>query len=462
MKVSRNGWIGCLAVLVAMTAFAPAIASGQPAKVGELEKIALATEHPYAARTTTDANTWVVYYPGATYIRLHFSRFDLAPGDWVEISNADGSEAYTFEGKGPHGSGEFWAFAILGDTAVLRLQASFGGGYGFDVDSFGRGIEPIAPPAPTQPESVCGTQDWKDVECYRSSYPTEFERAKGAVLALIGCCSSCTGFKVSDSGQFMTNNHCTSNNSGVQSTELRFQYQLPQCGAGTAGYSGAVMGSQMLTTDYTLDYTLFTTVGDSSSIPCLQIDNRLPPVGERIYIVGHPSGGVKKLSIESTSNSGGLCAVDASPYAGRDATSDVGYYCDTTNGSSGSPVLSGDTHKVVAIHHFGGCLNSGARMDRIYPQISATLDSCSGGGGGTPVCGNSVVETGEECDGASLGGKTCAGQGFVCGTLSCNADCTVNTSACSASGLPAGAACTSNGQCCSLQCKGKGKSKTCR
>jgi PGF-pre-PGF domain-containing protein len=49
-----------------------------------------------------------------------------------------------------------------------------------------------------------------------------------------------------------------------------------------------------------------------------------------------------------------------------------------------------------------------------------------------PVCGNSLKEAGEDCDGTALGGATCAsvaGTGST-GTLSCTASCTFNTSAC--------------------------------
>jgi len=46
------------------------------------------------------------------------------------------------------------------------------------------------------------------------------------------------------------------------------------------------------------------------------------------------------------------------------------------------------------------------------------------------VCGNEIIETGEQCDGDNLGGQTCRGLGFRGGTLSCNADCAFNTSAC--------------------------------
>jgi len=50
------------------------------------------------------------------------------------------------------------------------------------------------------------------------------------------------------------------------------------------------------------------------------------------------------------------------------------------------------------------------------------------------LCGNTVRDTGEQCDGADLGGQTCdsLGQGYVGGTLSCTASCTYDTSSCTA------------------------------
>ncbi|MEK7583658.1 MAG: DNRLRE domain-containing protein, partial [Patescibacteria group bacterium] len=37
-----------------------------------------------------------------------------------------------------------------------------------------------------------------------------------------------------------------------------------------------------------------------------------------------------------------------------------------------------------------------------------------------PVCGNGIVESGEQCDGFNLGGASCTSQGFTGGTLSCS------------------------------------------
>ncbi|GIW66877.1 MAG: hypothetical protein KatS3mg095_0775 [Candidatus Parcubacteria bacterium] len=46
------------------------------------------------------------------------------------------------------------------------------------------------------------------------------------------------------------------------------------------------------------------------------------------------------------------------------------------------------------------------------------------------VCGNNIKEPGEECDGSDLGGQNCVSLGYSGGTLTCNSNCTFNTSQC--------------------------------
>jgi cysteine-rich repeat protein len=50
---------------------------------------------------------------------------------------------------------------------------------------------------------------------------------------------------------------------------------------------------------------------------------------------------------------------------------------------------------------------------------------------GTPVsCGDGVVECGEECDGANLDGQDCLSRGYDVGTLACGNDCTFDYTQC--------------------------------
>ena len=52
------------------------------------------------------------------------------------------------------------------------------------------------------------------------------------------------------------------------------------------------------------------------------------------------------------------------------------------------------------------------------------------GDGDSATCGNGTVETGEDCEGTSLGGATCESLNFTGGTLACGDDCKFNTTSC--------------------------------
>lgn len=74
--------------------------------------------------------------------------------------------------------------------------------------------------------------------------------------------------------------------------------------------------------------------------------------------------------------------------------------------------------------------------NQIDSDMNGLGNPCEPGGTTTtttlldPVCGNDVLELGEECDGVDLGPESCAGLSFVDGTLACDGFCTFDTSGC--------------------------------
>lgn len=477
MQIHRCGPKALFVVLAVALLGGVVAAEPAPKQIGTLQPASIVTPSPYPVSFGENAREFEVRFDGATYIRVHFTNFDLAPGDSVEVFDPDGRRFQTYTGRGIHGTGDFWAHTVPGDTAIVRMQATVGGDSGFEIDSFGAGFEPIFGEDPVDPgtDSVCGSQDWEDVECYSGS--TLFDKSRAVVKAIIGCCSSCTAWKMSDGGQFMYNEHCGATQNDVQNTELLQDYKNNACGGGGSGNGPSAFGSQLLASDYTLDYTMMQATGDFTGIPCLSFAPRQAAIGDRIYIAHHPSGGVKKLSVNSDhpSNPNGWCEVDDNAHTGRGAGTDIGYYCDTIGGSSGSPILDYATHEVIALHHFGGCLNSGGRSDLILDDIQAkgvTIGTCSDSGGEPGVCGNGTIEWPEECDGGNLGGASCESLGYKRGTLACNADCTLETSDCKGGGGGGGndpgtcaaynEPCRKDTDCCAGFCLGQGKNKVCR
>lgn len=62
--------------------------------------------------------------------------------------------------------------------------------------------------------------------------------------------------------------------------------------------------------------------------------------------------------------------------------------------------------------------------------VAAAAGGSGSGSDSSASCGNSGIDSGEDCDGTLLNDKTCVTQGFASGDLSCDSSCHFVTSAC--------------------------------
>ncbi|MGH3715907.1 MAG: trypsin-like serine peptidase [Micromonosporaceae bacterium] len=369
---------------------------GQPEPVG-------VTETVDAVLGDAGERTHRLHFPGARYVKVHFSELDVLPGDRVTVADPTGNEVHTYRadpalaslpGDSPvtyDESGGFWAMSVSGDTAVVKLERA----PGVDrlmtrrnvvIDKVARGLlaaetparggdAPRAPAGPGSEESTCGNDDAEDAVCYESDYPTEYAHSRPVARLLIDGTSLCTAWRIGPNNRLLTNHHCFRDSAAARGTEVWFDYECTDCGDATTTTPIKVAGSSVLATNRGLDYTLFT-VSDFDEIQefgYLELETRIAEDGEELYIPQHPGGDPKQISLHSDVDETGACVVDEPSYDGYFAGSDTSYYCDTAPGSSGSPVLSRRTHKVVALHHFGGCPNSGVRGDRLYRALRGRL-----------------------------------------------------------------------------------------
>jgi lysyl endopeptidase len=324
-------------------------------------------------------------HPGATYVKPHFSRILLLPGDYLTVSDLSGTEVHRVESGLLPGPGR-WGMSISGDTAVVELHSirpdllgleSTIANLGVGVDRVAHGFSPDerARQPRNAPESVCGGDQKADAVCYKSKDPVAYERSKAVARLLINGNELCTAWRVGPNNRMMTNNHCIVTSADAYDTEVWFNYQCAQCGGHAVFRSTKVWGDKVLSTNEELDYTLFT-IDDFDLVKkfgYLEFDLRRPAKGEELYIPQHPAGDPTEIAMTSDEDAKGNCAVDDPNYTGYATGSDISYMCDTEGGSSGSPVISKRTDKVLALHHFGGCPNSGVRMDLIYNKIKSQL-----------------------------------------------------------------------------------------
>ena len=359
-------------------------------QVGHEVAFAAASPHPYPpAAGKTPAWTIHIEHAGATYLAIHFERFELAPGDRIVVRSPDGYQRHVFTGRGKGGRGTFWGTHIKGDRAVVELFAAPGGaeGWGVSIDRYAAGFLDMRakPGTPGSIESICGQDNKVNAVCAVGVEDEIYQHSRGVARLLINGTGYCTGWLVGCQGHLLTNEHCISSQNDAVNTDYEFLAEAPTCGASSCQGcdAGEVWpgGASLVRGNSILDYAFIRLNGDPQlRYGSFLLADRAAVVGESIYIPQHPGGRGKEIGRLSTApqDPAGTCTVfstDETPCSG--GPGDVGYFCDTEGGSSGSPVVSYDSHKVIALHHCAACANRGVPIDAIIQDLDAFLPACA-------------------------------------------------------------------------------------
>jgi len=317
----------------------------------------------------------LIAFPGASFVKVHLKELSLGEGESLSVSDGDNVVEVI---RGPR-SGEAWLSSVQTGTAYLELARAGGSGTpSFAVDEVGVGFVSLP-----EPESICGVDDRKNAVCYDAEKQTAGLAVGRMLFSSGGSWYLCTGSLVSSSGHFLTNNHCIDDQYGATSLEVWWKYQSSTCSSSQASAEYVTNGSEFITTNASLDYTLLRIADPQleTRYGHLKIANRPAQTGEPIWIPQHGGGTIKKFAVESDMEGGSQAKVVDNDIAGWIAHSDIGYWADTEGGSSGSPVLDSN-NKILALHHFGlpsgySCdsyyMNQGVKMSLIYPEIASYL-----------------------------------------------------------------------------------------
>lgn len=316
-----------------------------------------------------------IAFEGAGFIKIHLDNLLLNENDVLSLFNGDN---VVFNIEGPF-EGPLWLPSVLSDTAKLIISRGSAFAPSFSIDEVGVGLAQSP-----EPESICGIDDRRNAVCYDSEKQQKGDAIGRMLFQSGGGWYLCTGSLVSSNGHFLTCNHCIEDQYGAGTMEVWWRYQASSCGGTQGEYEYVTTGSQFVTTDAGLDFTLLQ-LDDSTPAQrygYLEAANRQPQKGETIWIPQHGGGMIKKFAVESDMDEGGTAKIIDDNLQGWVNASDIGYYADTEGGASGSPVLDSE-NKIMALHHFGlpsgySCdsyyMNQGVKMSLIYPKIAPYLD----------------------------------------------------------------------------------------
>lgn len=356
-------------------------------EVGKVVQFSAETPHPAPL-------TWKQTYsfPGAAFLRLHFKNFDLAPGDKLVISTPDSAYTWEVTGQGLQENGEFWSFAVDGESVTLELLAPSGQSYGFRIVEVGYGTIPLDSPLPI-PEVICGTDGKEPIACHTDEPTIAVTQAPVARLlfAVKKSMYLCTGELVRGkyANTLITNNHCIDSQEVVSTLEARFNYQQIACDDTTLATPISFAGKKFLKTNLInyrrnfpstgLDYTLLTLKGNAeATFGELIPTSAAIDVGDEINFIQHPGGLPKQIGYWEDADHVVRCKIDevAVRYVSTYPDSQIAYGCDSAGGSSGSAITRAIDGKMIGLHHYGGvedCLNSASMMSLICADAGDLL-----------------------------------------------------------------------------------------
>lgn len=167
-----------------------------------------------------------------------------------------------------------------------------------------------------------------------------------------------TGFAIAPN-LLMTNNHVIPSRETAEQTEYTFNYQLDINGKECQIQTVQALPEGAFYTNAELDYTIITLKDAPNFGNPLILKNQQMRQDDRVAIIQHPGGHLKKISMQN----------NFVAYADNEV---VQYTTSTLPGSSGSPVFDNE-FKVVAIHHSGGMLPEPSTQRRYLRNAGTSM-----------------------------------------------------------------------------------------
>ncbi|KAF4319985.1 hypothetical protein JM18_004748 [Phytophthora kernoviae] len=295
---------------------------------------------------------------------LHFTQFNLPDADVLVLRSPDtqhtSPQVTVLSGK--NATGKFYSAAIPGDGVVLELykaatpdKANSSSCRGFEVSGLLFSPKELVEEA-SRLKTAVGVPASNNSNTNSSNNVINNESICGTDESVEAACAP----------------SATNNEEGAVMFTRRAQYEV------------GVLSTTLVAVSEDLDYALVRLAANTSANfselyaktgGYLQFRESGPVLEEKIYIPQHPLGYGKRIAWLYKGEPGRIESLTVTDCR----NDDVGYYVDTQEGSSGSPIVGVSDNSVVALHHCGGCLNGGIPGPSIVADLTAkgVLPACA-------------------------------------------------------------------------------------
>lgn len=273
-------------------------------------------------------------------VRVHLRVKDLGSAPFeIRVSDMNGIEE--IERISSDSSlvrdGSFWTAVVPGRKAKIELITTDDpNSVDITIDSYAYTI------TNAKPEATVGPDDKIAISQASPEIRALAPPIARLVIMLPEGGAYCTGFLLTKN-LILTNQHCIQNETEARSTVVEFKYENP------SPKPKQFHVQRLETSDIALDYALLRTdLYPGNDFGFVEIDSAQALTEDMdLVIIQHPAGLPKMAAVKD-------CNVDGIVKIGviRNGT-DFGHICDTLGGSSGSPIFSSISRKVVGLHHLG-------------------------------------------------------------------------------------------------------------
>jgi hypothetical protein len=352
--------------IFALVLFAAGLAVAAPA-YSQVHKEAIIQDiAPIVADAFRDRGDGVLWEgrvsaPRAFYIRLRFSEIISPPGAAyaVVVRKANGATLTRYSANDFARTPSFYTDPLFADDVKVQVQGASLAGVSFKIDRVLRHVEATGRLAP---QSI--VPEWWALNELKPGTPA-LRLADAVAKVYVGEGFVCTGFLIAP-GVLVTNFHCLEKSFSYQSTatndvkecnDIKFQFDFDRQSApeNTTG----TLCTRVLDADKDLDVSVLaleaaTIIPGKGRRSVLMLATKAPGERDDVYVIHHPAGLAKKVSLG--------CAVFPS---GPDL---VEHTCSTAGGSSGAPIIGADG-TVVALH-FAGAFPETMTVQEIQDELA--------------------------------------------------------------------------------------------